>query len=146
MRNMTLRTLTGTTTPGQTRPRRNGKEGIFHILQIFRITQSAGAEKYADCISVRPWPPRYILPRPVIWFADVTTSRVLFYLLHGVFSVDSVSEKKKKKKNALPYVVPKCKGNYKNGPKGHCFSFPKSKHLFDKWKHAIKRENFTKSI
>ena len=44
-----------------------------------------------------------------------------------------------------PRVVPKCKGNYKNGPRVHCFSFPKSKHLFEKWKHAIKRENFTPS-
>ena len=57
------------------------------------------------------------------------------------FSVDSVSEQ-----NMLsPCVVPKCKGNYTNGPRVHCFSFPKSKHLFDKWKHAIKRENFTPS-
>ena len=44
-----------------------------------------------------------------------------------------------------PCVVPKCKENYKNGPNVHCFSFPKSKHLFDKWKHAIKRVNFTPS-
>ena len=57
------------------------------------------------------------------------------------FSVDTVSEQNM----PSPCVVPKCKGNYKNGPKVHCFSFPKSKYLFDKWKHAIKRENFTPS-
>ena len=48
------------------------------------------------------------------------------------FSVDSVSEQNM----PSPCVVPKCKGNYKNCPKVHCFSFPKSKHLFDKWKHV----------
>ena len=63
----------------------------------------------------------------------------IYYTLS--FGVDSVSEQN------IPSlcVVPKCKGNYKNGPKVHCFSFPKSKHLFDKWKHAIKRENFPPS-
>ena len=57
------------------------------------------------------------------------------------FSLDSVSEQNM----PSPCVVLKCKGNYKNGPRVHCFLFPKSKHLFDKWKHAIKRENFTPS-
>ena len=57
------------------------------------------------------------------------------------FSVDSVSEQNM----PSPCVVRKCKGNYKNGPKVLWFSFPKSKHLFDKWKHAIKRENFNTS-
>ena len=67
--------------------------------------------------------------------ADVTISRYLSV------SVDSVSEPN----IPSPCVVPKCIGNYKNGPRVHCFSFPKSKHLFDKWKHAIKRENLTPS-
>ena len=57
--------------------------------------------------------------------ADVTISRYLFYLLHGVFQ----RWLSFRTKHALV----------------HCFSFPKSKHLFDKWKHAIKRENFTPS-
>ena len=37
------------------------------------------------------------------------------------FSVDSVSEQNM----PSPCVVAKCKGNYKNGPKVHYFSFPK---------------------
>ena len=57
------------------------------------------------------------------------------------FSVDSVSEQNM----PSPCVVPKCKGNYKNSPKVHCFSFPKSKHLFETWKHAIKRGDFIPS-
>ena len=66
---------------------------------------------------------------------------ICFIYYTASVSVDSVSESNM----PSPCVVPKCKGNYKNGPKVHYFSFPKSKHLFDKWKHAIKRENFTPS-
>ena len=45
----------------------------------------------------------------------------------------------------MPYkcVVPNWKGNYKNGPKVHVFSFPKDKELSDIWIHTIKRENFS---
>ena len=35
-------------------------------------------------------------------------------------------------------VVPNCKGNYKNGPKVHVFSFPKDKELSDVWMRTIK--------
>lgn len=44
----------------------------------------------------------------------------------------------------MPYgcAVPKCKGNYQNGPKVNVFSFPKDKDLSDAQIHAIKRENF----
>ena len=66
---------------------------------------------------------------------------ICFIYYTASFSVDSVSEPNM----PSPRVEPKCKGNYKNVPRVHCFSFPKSKHLFDKWKHAIKRENFTPS-
>ena len=66
---------------------------------------------------------------------------ICFIYYMASFSVDSVSEQNM----PSPRVVPKCKGNYTNGPRIHCFSFPKSKHLFHKWKHAIKRENFTPS-
>ena len=38
-------------------------------------------------------------------------------------------------------VRPNCKGNYKNGPKAHGFSFPKDKELFKI--HTIKRDNFS---
>ena len=50
------------------------------------------------------------------------------------FCVDSVSEPN------IPSacVVPKCIGNYKTGPKVHCFSFPKSKHLFDNGNMPLK--------
>ena len=45
----------------------------------------------------------------------------------------------------MPYscVVPKCKGNYKNGPKVHVFSFPREEKLREVWIKSIKRDNFT---
>lgn len=44
----------------------------------------------------------------------------------------------------MPYgcAVPKCKGNYSNGPKVHIFSFPKEENLANTWVRAIKREDF----
>ena len=45
----------------------------------------------------------------------------------------------------MPYrcVVPTCKGNYKNGPRFHVFSFPKNKELSNVWIRTIKRYNFS---
>ena len=63
------------------------------------------------------------------WLRSLSVD-ISFIYYTASFSVDSVSEPNM----ASPCVVPKCKGNYKNGPRVHCFSFPKSKHLFDKWK------------
>ena len=40
-------------------------------------------------------------------------------------------------------VIPNFKGNYKNNPKVHVFSFPKDKELSDVWIFTIKREFFT---
>lgn len=42
----------------------------------------------------------------------------------------------------MPYkcVVPKCKGNYKTGPKVSVFRFPTSNELLKKWKSAIPRD------
>lgn len=38
--------------------------------------------------------------------------------------------------------VPKCSGNYKNGPKVSTFSYPKDEELRKKWLKAICREDF----
>ena len=40
-------------------------------------------------------------------------------------------------------VVPRCRGNYRNGPKVSIFTFPKDSELRKKWITAIKRDNFT---
>ena len=47
----------------------------------------------------------------------------------------------------MPYrcVLSNCKGNHKNCPKIHVFSFPKDKELSDVWNRTIKRENFSPS-
>lgn len=39
-------------------------------------------------------------------------------------------------------VVPRCKGNYKKGPKVHVFGFPTDSDCKEKWIRAIRRENF----
>ena len=38
--------------------------------------------------------------------------------------------------------VPKCKGNYRNGPKVSVFSFPKDDQLRELWLKGIKRDGF----
>ena len=47
----------------------------------------------------------------------------------------------------MPYkcCVPKCRGNYPNGPKVALFGFPRDESLKRKWIHAIKRANFSTS-
>ena len=50
---------------------------------------------------------------------------ICFIYYTASFSVDSISEQNM----PSPRVVPKCKGNYTNGLRIHCFTFPKSKHL-----------------
>ena len=47
---------------------------------------------------------------------------ICFIYYTASFSVDSVSEQNM----PSPCVVSKCKGNYTNSPRVHCFSFPKS--------------------
>ena len=43
----------------------------------------------------------------------------------------------------MPYecVISNRKGNYKNGPNVHIFSFLEDKELSDIWIHTIKRDN-----
>lgn len=38
--------------------------------------------------------------------------------------------------------VPRCRGNYRNGPKVHAFSFPSNAELRQKWLDAIPRQYF----
>jgi len=38
--------------------------------------------------------------------------------------------------------VPRCKGNYDNGPKIHVFKFPSDEALKQKWIYAIRRDDF----
>ena len=47
----------------------------------------------------------------------------------------------------MPYkcCVPKCGGNYPNGPKVALFGFPRDESLKKKWIHAMKRANFSPS-
>ena len=65
----------------------------------------------------------------------------IFFVIPVLISYTIASVYSKK----MPYgcVVPKCKGNYKNGPKVHVFSFPKEEKFRQAWIKAIKRDNFT---
>ena len=38
--------------------------------------------------------------------------------------------------------VPRCKGNYSNGPEVHAFKFPADEELKKKWIYAIRRDDF----